>query len=292
MWFLIAIVSRIFASLSVVLRKDVLSKVEPLAVSWLAVTFSIPFAAFFAFQEGVPSLDLRFFILAILAAVFYISSTIFQYRAMKIADLSEIMPLTAIIPILILFIAFFPPLRERVSAYSFVGIIIVVIGAYILNLKSVKEGFWEPFKMLFKNKASLLMLSAMLLYSVSSVLNKWLISSLDPSSPQFVLLMTNIISSLVLFPFVLKKKGTLKSIWFERKNFFWNASLGTVGSILAFWAIADGDIGVVNAVLRINIVLILVFSYFILKEKPKKHAIIASVVMLIGVFLIKIAENL
>ena len=63
-------------------------------------------------------------------------------------------------------------LGESVSVWGGLGVISIVIGSYILNLRHGIKGFWGPVKALISEKGSLLMLLVALFYSFASVIGK------------------------------------------------------------------------------------------------------------------------
>ena len=166
MWFYLALATSLISAISVIFSKKILKGVSPSVLTWCTLLLATPIIAISAIKEGVPDLNILFAVGVTGSVLFYTISTIVQFRAMKIADLSAIYPLVALGPILTLIVAFLPPLNEKPSFIAIVGVLVTLFGTYTLNVSNVKEGLLRPIKLLFENKASALMILSVFLGSV------------------------------------------------------------------------------------------------------------------------------
>ncbi|MHC1712234.1 MAG: EamA family transporter [Solidesulfovibrio sp.] len=108
--------------------------------------------------------------------------TYFLYgRALKVGDLSLALPMLAFTP---LFLLGTSPLTvgEYPGPAGVCGVVLVAVGAYVLNLRERKYGIWGPVKALFTNAGSRLMLMVAAVWSVGANLDKL---GLQASSPAY-----------------------------------------------------------------------------------------------------------
>lgn len=289
MWFYIALATSLISAVSIILNKRILKGVSPSVLTWCTLVLATPIIAIFAIKEGIPNLNILFLIGVVGSVIFYTISQITQYGAMKIADLSAIYPLVSLGPIFTLLVAFLPPLNEKPGLIAIVGILVTLFGTYVLNVSNAKEGLLKPIKMLFENKASVLMIFSVLVGSVVMVFDKLAINNTLPKNTTFALLIENILVIVGLLPILyLRNKNFAKEIFNNKKIFIILGVLNAFSTILAFSATGGGNVGIVSAIFKAQLLFVLLFSFLVFKDRPKLETIIGSIIMILGVVLIKI----
>ncbi|MBP6962453.1 DMT family transporter [Candidatus Saccharibacteria bacterium] len=88
------------------------------------------------------------------AAIAYIIATQFNLEALKREDLSYTAPLNAFVPVFTFVIAI-RFLNESPTKMGVLGIVIVVIGAYIVSLKPERTRWYDPLTRLFTSPGAL-----------------------------------------------------------------------------------------------------------------------------------------
>ena len=289
MWFYLALATSLISAISVIFSKKILKGVSPSVLTWCTLLLATPIIAISAIKEGVPDLNILFAVGVTGSVLFYTISTIVQFRAMKIADLSAIYPLVSLGPIFTLLAAFLPPLNERPGIIAVIGILVTLFGAYTLNVSNAKEGLIKPIKLLFENKASVQMIFSVLVGSVIMVFDKLAINNTFPQNTTFVLLIENILVIVGLLPILyLRNKNFGRQIFDNKKLFIILGVLNAFSTILVFSAVGDGSVGMVSTILKAQLLFVLLFSFIFFKDKPKFETIIGSVIMIAGVVLMKI----
>lgn len=289
MWFYFALATSFISAVSIILNKRILKGVSPSVLTWCTLVLATPIVAIFAIKEGVPNLNILFVTGVVGSVLFYTISQITQFRAMKIADLSAIYPLVSLGPIFTLLVAFLPPLNEKPGLIAIVGILVTLFGTYVLNVSNAKEGLLKPIKLLFENKASALMIFSVLVGSVVVVFDKLAINNTLPKSTTFVLLVENILVIVGLLPILyLKTKNFAREIFDNKKLFIILGVLNAFSTIFAFSATGGGDVGVVSTIFKAQLLFVLLFSFLFFKDRPKFETIVGSIIMILGVVLIKI----
>lgn len=289
MWFYIALATSLISAVSVIFDKKILKEVSPSVLTWCTLLLATPIIAIFAIKEGIPSLNMMFLVGVVGSVIFYTVSTIIQFRAMKVADLSAIYPLVVLGPILTLIVAFLPPLNEKPSFIAIIGVLVTLFGTYVLNVSNAKEGLLKPIKLLFENKASALMIMSVFLGSVVIVFDKLAINNTVPKNTTFVLLVENIFVIVGLLPILyFKNKNFVQQIFDNKKLFIILGILNALSTILAFSAVGGGSVGIVSTIMKAQLLFVLLFSFIFFKDRPKFETVIGSLIMIFGVILIKV----
>lgn len=289
MWFYLALATSLISAISVIFSKKILKGVSPSVLTWCTLVLATPIIAIFTIKEGIPNLNVLFLVGIVGSVIFYTIAQITQFRAMKIADLSAIYPLVSLGPIFTLLIAFFPPLNEKPGLIVIVGTLVTLFGTYVLNVSNAKEGLLKPIKLLFENKASALMILSVFLGSVVIVFDKLAINNTSPKNTTYVLLAENILVIIGLLPILISRnRNFAREIFDNKKLFMILGILNAFSTILGFSAVGGGSVGTVSTILKVQLLFVLVFSFIFFKDKLKLETIIGSIIMILGVILIKI----
>jgi len=288
MWFWWAFLAAIMSAVSVVLTKKALKKISAPLVTWVLFSLNTPIVALIAFKDGVTQVNYLFFVGAIgSASIFAIAKTL-RLVAIKQALLSKIAPLATFNAVFAYLLALIF-LSEKIQLMGVVGLLLITMGAYILNAEELGKDLLKPFRLLITEKASLLFLLGVALTSVTAIFDKVSITNTFPTNPSLTLLMENIIVSFLLLIYLQKKKkgwlGELK----ENFKFLTLTSLVYMVAVIAvFSAFATGPVALVIGIKQLQLFFVLFLSYLTFKDKPTKHSLLASVIMVMGVVLIKL----
>jgi drug/metabolite transporter (DMT)-like permease len=106
-------------------------------------------------------------------AVSYMIATQLNLEALKREDLSYIAPLNAFVPVFTLIIGTVF-LGETPPKFGLVGVLVVVIGAYIISIKPEKINWYDPLKRLVMSAGAQLSIGVALCYAINTVLLKTL----------------------------------------------------------------------------------------------------------------------
>ena len=291
MWLYIAIITTVISAFSIILNKKQLNKsISPQLLTWVTIVIATPIIFAVTIKNGIPKTGNYFLIGVIISVLFYISSRVLQFKAISISDLSNIYPLVAIGPIFTVIISIFPPLREQISLITTVGVLTTLFGVYILNFDKMKiTNLTHPFKVLFYNKASLLMIISVLLDSFIMIFDKIAINDTFPQNSNYVLLVENIIVILIMMPTIcIKEKSFIHTINLNLFSLLLIGILNATTTILAFYTIGSGNVGIFAVILRSQLLFVLLFSYLFFKDKPRPTTIIGSIIIITGVIFIRL----
>ena len=288
MWFYFAIFTSITSGFSIILSKKTLNNVSPIVLYWATLAVATPVLFVSAFIHAIPRVNKYFFIGVFFSILLYTFSKILIYHSIRGAHLSHVYPLIALGPIVTLFAASFPPLSEQLTSLGLLGAAISIIGSYVLNISAMREGIWEPFKILLRNRLALLMLFAVIISGFVPIFDKFAINNTEPRSSLFTVFVANILSVVIMLPYVFKnRKIFIKEISTNKIPLFVLGILFGVSSIFAFLALGSGNVGIVSAVFRSQVLFTLLFSFLFLKDRPRAETIIGTIIMILGLVILK-----
>lgn len=182
MWYILALLSAFFSAVRKSNEKRLSTKMHHFTLGWTVQLFSLVPVGLLLTATGQflnpLRLSLKFWLLASATWLgFYPLNTFFYISAMKHGELSKIMPMQSLGPILALIMGWLL-LAQTPSRLALVGIVIVCSGVYALNLRS-----WSginPHKAYAGDKATLYTIATLLLGTAASVLDAIIIKIAGP----------------------------------------------------------------------------------------------------------------
>ncbi len=289
MWFYSALSMSFISGIYVVVSKHTLKKMDPIVFFWITITASTPFILIFALVNGIPVFD-NVFLLGILGSVFfYTISKIIFWKTIKDSSLSDVYPLMSIGPVFTLIFSIII-LSEKLTPLAFLGCMVTLLGTYILNVSSAKEGLLQPFKILFQNKLALLMMISVLIGSIVTIFDKTAIMHTFPQNLFFPIIAENVLIFIGLLPWIIykKRKVAITEIKENKKIILLLGIIFSLSTILSFYSLSLGNPGLVSSVFRTQIFFVFLLSFIFFKDKPRLETIIGSIVMILGLVLTKL----
>ncbi len=260
-----------------------ISKVDDYILMLARFLYASPFVLLLLFFIPIPKLESGFWSVLGFAIVVEVLAWILYIKSIRSAQLSLVAPFLSLTPVFLVFTSFVI-LGELPSFAGFFGILMIVVGAYILNLKSINKGILEPFKSIFKEKSCIYMIVAAFLFSISANLGKILILKSSPlffSAIYFPLL---IIPFLIIVYFTSRKKIVqLKSNF---SNLFFSGLFFGLMAIFNFLALQLVIVPYMISIKRTSSIFSVLYGHFLFKEENIKKRLAGALVMLIGAILI------
>lgn len=185
-WYFFAFISALMSATAAILEKRSLFNINALAFSWWLSLFnlllSFPFIGFVNFSVIQSKALLVLYMKSVLGAF----SFLFVMKALKELAISSSLPLLVLTPAFVA-IAAFLFLDEHLSSIEILALGLLLIGTYALQTGSI-EGMKKPFTVLLKNRAYLFVLAALLIFTLTSLVDKFLVSDLKLKPEAFILL--------------------------------------------------------------------------------------------------------
>jgi drug/metabolite transporter (DMT)-like permease len=284
-WLILGIFTAFFEAVKDVFGKQNLKKSDEYVVAWSLSFFSVIFLIPWVIYTGIPTLNTQFWISLLIGGSINAVATLLYIKAIKLSDLSLTVPLVALTP---LFMLLTSPLivGEYPKFFDYIGIFLIVIGSYLLNIKEKSQGYLAPFKALLSEPGPKFMLIVAFLWSITSNFDK---IGVKNSSPIFWLFSLFGTMSILLLPILLHKTpnpGTkiLKQLPMLATMGFFNA----IGVLCQMQALTLTLVVQVIAIKRTSVLMGVLFGHFIFKEKDIQQRLLGAGIMIVGVFFISL----
>lgn len=285
MWFLYAFLNPLSEGIRSVFVKKTSSRVEPIIISWayniIPCLIFTPSLFFIDLQLNSTALTA-----ALISSIINTITTILYIRAISEGDISQVLPMMSLTPIILLFtspflVGEFPPV------IGLVGVVTIVAGSYLLNINLKSRDFFGPFKALVKNKGTRHMLIVAALWGISANFDK--IGINNSSIPQHIVFMNLFIFTSLTIYLSLKKKLKWQIIRPVKGSLLIISSFTAATFLFHFLALSLTYLAYVVAMKRMSGPMAVVFGHFFLKEPNIRTRLLGSVVMVTGVILIVLA---
>lgn len=177
-WFIFALGSAILTAIASVIEKKVLFKEHATEFSaTLAVMNFLVFAPLFLFVDFSMAPFIWFLIAA--SALFASFGFLFVAKAVRHMEISAASPLlnfgpgfTAVLAVLVL--------GEVLTGLNALGIIILLAGSYFLEMEAGSRNLMAPFRKIWESRYIHFIFIALISYSVSAVMGKYVLNFVSP----------------------------------------------------------------------------------------------------------------
>lgn len=224
----------------------------------------------------------------ILSALFHTFYFYFLGKTYSYGHLSLTYPIVRSSPLFVPLLAFLL-IREKLSFVGISGIIIILVGIYLLHLRSISwKSFLEPLKYM-KGKATTYAFSTALFSAFYSVNDKMGVRYVQPFVYIYI---TWVVLGIFYLPIIFSKNNR-KDIKFEwkdnKKSILISAFLVLFSYLLTLFAFTIDKVSYIVSLRQLSAVFGVTLGIFVLKEKYGKIRLFASIIMFIGFFLVIIA---
>jgi transporter family protein len=286
MWFSLSLLSALFQVLRNMSMKHLGHMLDDTINVWGRFTFILPFLAVFVLWHGIPPLRPGFWIYVILFGIAQTAGTLSLSKALKLSDISIVTSLWKISLLFLVIFAFFT-LGETPSLLGLLGLVVSVIGVYLLNIHKSRISVWAPLRELFVDRGLRFTLLAAVLYAPTVVLIK---QAIVLSDVYFANLMAYLAASLTVLPLALRRSarhfGHIPRHWLSFLNMGLFACLASVCHSMAYELTLTSY---VEAVKQAEILFALMIGSLVFHERARVRAILpGSLTMMVGIILLKL----
>jgi len=271
------------------LTKKALRRHDMYAVAWLRQVVVVLLLAPILFFIPVPPLDREFFQAYLFAMPFEVVAFILFFKAIKASPLSLTVPFLSLTPVCLIIISY-AVLGEAVSFRGGVGILMIALGSYTLNLKEIGKGFFEPLKAIGRERGSVLMIAVAVLYGFTNTFCK---QAVLHSSALFFTVTYNLAFFVVVSP-ILFKIGRLHSRSLISGEVLKMVALpgffAAVTGVFYFVAMSQGNVAYTVAVCRLSLLVGVIYGHFLFAETGFRERLAGTVLMLAGFAIIVLAQ--
>lgn len=282
-WFFLALLAAFSLATADALTKKNFSKLSAYEMGITRLTYTLPWLVITLFFIPWPRLDRTFFMAFCAALPLEVLAFLCYMRAIKVSPLSLTLPFLAFTPIFIVLTGRLI-LGESVTPLGIAGILCIVTGAYFLNLSQARTSLLEPFKAIFREPGSVLMLLVSFIYSITSTLGKLAILH---SNPYFFGVSYYIVFALLMLSFLPLVRGA------RAENLLKNPMAGLmVGVFMALMvishmlAISMVEAAYMIAIKRTSLLFGVLYGAWLFRETKITERLTGAAIMVAGVLLI------
>jgi drug/metabolite transporter (DMT)-like permease len=278
-WLIYSLLCALFLSLTDYFTKKYAHNSRDSALAFSRIFFGLPLLWAIALLEGLPDINPGILKVYLSALPLEFAAILLYMKSLRVSPLSLTVPFLSFTPVFLLITS---PLimKEFPSWQGMTGVLIIVAGAYILNLGSVKGGLSLPFRMIFREKGSWMMLIVALIYSITSNLGK---KGILYSSPSFFAASYFTLLSLVLY-LPLIRSGGIKVVF--KKELLVIGTLSAIMISFHMFALKLTYVSYMISVKRSSMLFSIILGALFLKEKNLREKIIGGTIMLGGIVVI------
>ncbi|MEZ5541741.1 MAG: DMT family transporter [Pseudomonadota bacterium] len=208
-------------------------------------------------------------------------------QAIRESPLSLTLPYLAFTPVFNVLTGY-AVLGEQVSRQGFAGILLVVCGAWLLNLQAARQGttwrVFAPFRAITRERGSRLMLFTAAIYSLTSVLGKAVLQYTTPAffGPLYFVAVGG--ASVLVFGH--RSLGNWRAM---HRHPLIHLAIGGCMAIMVvthFFAIGQVEVAYMIAVKRTSLLFGMLYGAWLFHERGLLRNLAAGLLMVAGVFLI------
>ena len=284
-----ALIAAFVGGTSDALTKRILQRHDIYVIAWLRQLVVVIFLLPCLFFIPMPPLGETFYKSFLSALPFEIVAYIFFMKAIKTSPLSLTVPFLSLTPVCLIVLPYLF-LGETVSFWGGIGILMVALGSYTLNIKEMGKGILEPVKAIKKERGSLFMIVTAVCYGFTNIFGK---QAINHSSALFFGITYNIAFFIVLSPVIFRigKMNVSQQIFHEPlKNSILPGAFTAMTVIFYTLAISLGNIAYTVAVCRLSLLVGVIYGHFLLKETGFKERLTGTTLMLIGFVIIVVGQ--
>ena len=288
-WITFSLICSLFISISALLQKKILFREHAIEFCFVVALYNVVITAPFLINADFSNFRLFPVVLIILSGVLSATSFLLSAKAVRHMEVSVASPLFASVPVITALLAFFI-LGERLSYVQNIGIGLVAIGCYLIQVQPGREHKQE-WRALFGSKYLHFLMMAALIYGTTSILDRVILSWSGIEPLVYVPLLNIVIlaTTVIIIKVFYVDKSIIPRGFDNHSLWILAVALLTIGYRFAqMEALQTGYTGLVIAIKYSSVLLTTIIGVELFKEGGLFRKIFASFVILAGVILVAI----
>ena len=280
MWIIMAVLSALFAGLTSILAKCGIRKTDSDVATALRTIVVLLFSWIMVFIVGsvntIAQITPKSLLFLILSGIATGASWICYFKALSVGDVNKVVPVDKSSTVLTVLLAIILFSETNHLAVKLVGTVLLAVGIFLMIEKKKADAkqtkvLWLPYA-----------IGSAVFAALTSILAKVGIEGVESNLATAI--RTGVVLVMAWLIVLIKgKQKQLKSLDKKELGFIALSGLATGGSWLCYYyAIQNGVVSVVVPIDKMSVVVTVVFSYFVFKEKLSWKAIIGLALMVIG----------
>lgn len=263
-------------------KKASINGVDSLMVSW--VNNIIPIIVFLPVIFFIQlRFSFQFFFALSITGSINVAASILYMKAISKGDISVVVPMLSFTPLFLLVTTPFL-VGEFPGVTGIIGMVLIVVGSYLLNVNLKIQKLFDPFKSLLKNKGTRYMLIVSVLWAISANFDK--LSIQYSSVYQHILFVNIFVFCGITLVVSSMKKFNLSEIKKSKKNLVIMSLFTTTTYICQMTALSLTLVAYVISLKRVSGLIAVFLGHFILKEPNLRERLLGAFLMFLGVLFI------
>ena len=279
LWIIMAILSAVFAGLTSILAKCGIKKTDSdvaTAIRTIVVlVFSCVMVAIVGSASSIKSISTKSLIFLVLSGLATGASWIFYFKALSLGDINKVVPIdkSSTIITVILAIIIFGETNNLIV--KLVGTVLLAVGIFLMIEKKESREAQSKTWMIYA-------LFSAVFAALTSILAKVGIDGVESNLGTAIRTAVVLVMAWLIV-FIKGKHKALKAFDGRELIFIILSGFATGASWLCYYyAIQKGVVIVVVPIDKLSIVVTVLFSYFVFREKLSKKALLGLVLMIMG----------
>lgn len=280
MWLVMAILSAVFAGITSILAKCGIKKTDSDVATALRTVVVLAFSWLMVFVVGsagtIGNIGTKSLVFLILSGIATGASWLCYFKALSAGNINKVVPIDKSSTILTVILTIILFGETNHLAVKLICTAVLAVGVFLMIEKKAdteKETrkVWLPYAV-----------ASAVFAALTSILGKMGIENVESNLGTAIRTAVVLVMAWVIV-FIKGKQTKIKEI--DKKELFFIALSGiaTGGSWLCYYyAIQKGVVSVVVPIDKLSIVVSIVFSYFVFKEKLTKKALLGLVLMVLA----------
>ena len=280
MWIVVAFGSAFFAGVTSILAKCGIRKTDSTVATAIRTIVVLIFSWLMVFMVGsqkqIGRIEGKTLLFLVLSGLATGASWLCYFKALQLGDINKVVPIDKSSTILTILLAFLF-LHEAVSLPKIIGVVLIAIGTFLMiEKRDVNPGQ-------AKGKGWLLYaVGAAVFASLTSILGKVGISGVESNLGTAIRTVVVLAMSWVMV-FATGKQKTVRNIPKKELGFICLSGLATGASWLCYYrALQDGLASVVVPIDKLSILVTILFSYLVFRERLSKRAFAGLLAIVVG----------
>ena len=283
MWLIFSVLSAFFAGITSILAKVGIKNTNSNVATAIRTSIVLVFSWIMVIIVGslgtITMIDFKTWIFLILSGFATGISWLCYFKALQIGDVNKVVPIDKSSIILTILFAFLF-LHEKITLGKVIGVVLIAIGTFLMIQK-------KQYKEIKENKNRVWIMYAIfsaVFASLTAIFGKIGIDGVESNlgtaiRTSVVLLMAWILVLLA------KQQHAIKDISKKEFLFIGLSGLATGVSWICYYkALQEGITGIVVSIDKLSLVITILFSVIIFKEKLSLKSLIGLILMIIGTF--------
>lgn len=284
MWILFAFGSAFFAGITAVLAKCGVENVDSDVATALRTIVVLIFSWIMVFvtggNTGISSVSVKTWIFLVLSGMATGASWLCYFKALQQGDINKIAPIdkSSVIITMIIAIIF---LNEALTVLKAVSIVLIAVGTYMMiEKKQISQNTN------YKSSWLLFALASAFFAALTSILGKVGIENIDSNLGTAIRTFVVLIMAWIVV-FIKGKGDDIRHIDIKSVLFIVLSGIATGCSWLCYYrALQRGPASIVVPIDKLSILVTILFSYIVFKERLTKKSLLGLILIVIGTLLL------